>query len=88
MWDGVDRRTQDRDLWAAIDPIEHRVTQIGERQRMTDEELFVLRQHCYEELFVLRQHCWECRLRRRPDLAVFLWALALGALAALVAALA
>ncbi len=77
MWDGVDRRTQDRDLWAAIDPIEHRVTQIGERQRMTDEELFVL-----------RQHCWECRLRRRPDLAVFLWALALGALAALVAALA
>ena len=77
MWDGVDRRTQDRDLWAAIDPIEHRVTQIGERQRMTDEELFVL-----------RQHCMECQPRRRPDLAVILWALALGVLAVLVAALA
>lgn len=77
MWDGVDRRTQDRDLWAVLDPIEHRVTRIAEQQCMTDEELFVL-----------RQHCRECQSRRRSDLAVILWALALGALAVLVAAFA
>ena len=77
MWDGVDRRTQDRDLWAVLDPIEHRVTRIAEQQCMTDEELFVL-----------RQHCMECQPRRRPDLAVILLALALGALAVMVAALA
>ena len=77
MWDGVDRRTQDLDLWAAIDPIEHRVTRIAEQQCMTDEELFVL-----------RQHCMECRPRRRQAFPVILWALALGGLAVLVAVLA
>lgn len=70
MWDGVERRTQDRDLWAMLDPIESRVTMIAERQCMTDEEVFVL-----------RQHCMECLSRRRPAFPVILWALALGALA-------
>lgn len=74
-WDGVERRMQDRDLWAALDLYDAQIDRIRNRQCLTDEEVFVM-----------HQHCLECRPRRRMTIPVIVWALLLGALAVIVAA--
>lgn len=71
-WDGVERRHQDHDLWAALDLYDSQIERIRNRQCLTDEEVFEI-----------HQRCLECRPRRR-NLPVIVWALLLGALAVLV----
>lgn len=73
-WDGVERRHQDHDLWAALDGFDSRIDRLSNRVALTDEEVFVL-----------HQRCMECRPRRRAASPVIVWALLLGALAVLVA---
>lgn len=76
-WDGVERRVQDRELWSALDLYDAQIDRLRTRQALTDEEVFMM-----------HQHCSECRPRRSGALSAVLWALLVASLGALCICLA
>lgn len=75
-WDGVERRVQDRELWAAIDLYDSRLERLRDQQFLTDEEVSEI-----------HQRCLECRPRRRSVLPAILWALLIAAVLCIMLAI-
>lgn len=45
-WDGVERRVQDRALWAALDLYDSQMEHLKNREGLIEEEVYVINERC------------------------------------------